>query len=336
MSARSTLFPRFEVGEVAREAMAGLRASLDEDVLRRLQQYEPALQAEQVAHIRNFVEDAIILTLPLTTHSVETLIRPVMHFVHWAVFVVGCELDAAAIFDRDLVETYVREALPVERTAGTRRNYRAWIFRVAEAVNPNKNPRSPMPLNQKTMEVPYSSDEMADLDRWAAGQPTPHGRESAAILIALGAGAGLTSVEIAQLTASAVSVLPEGLVQIQVTVNGVPKRRVVVSAEFENIVAAHVAMLAPEKFVFLPARERNTNDVVSAFVGRTYRPAGWLPVTVRRLRNTWLVTQMTNRVDVLTLMETAGLLSLESISRLAQFVPRPSEDDRAAQLRGVL
>jgi hypothetical protein len=37
---------------------------------------------------------------------------------------------------------------------------------------------------------------------------------------------------------------------------------------------------------------------------------------------------------VFTLMEAAGLQSLESISRLAIFVPRPSDDDRTAQLRG--
>jgi hypothetical protein len=37
-----------------------------------------------------------------------------------------------------------------------------------------------------------------------------------------------------------------------------------------------------------------------------------------------------------SLMEAAGLLSLESISRLAQFVPRLTSDNRDAQLRGEL
>jgi len=55
-----------------------------------------------------------------------------MSFVHWSVFVVGCELDAEIIFDRDLIDTYVREALPANLVPGTRRNYRAWILRVAE------------------------------------------------------------------------------------------------------------------------------------------------------------------------------------------------------------
>jgi len=43
-----------------------------------------------------------------------------------------------------------------------------------------------------------------------------------------------------------------------------------------------------------------------------------------------------NRTDVFTLMEAAGLQSLESISKLAKYVPRLSETDRDAQLRGAL
>ncbi|MCY7287249.1 MAG: hypothetical protein LH624_03110, partial [Cryobacterium sp.] len=87
-------------------------------------------------------------------------------------------------------------------------------------------------------------------------------------------------------------------------------------------------------FVFLPKRTRAENDIVSAFVARSSTPAGSPTIRARRLRNTWLVDLMTDRVDVFTLMEAAGLQSLESISRLAIFVPRPSATDRAAQLRG--
>jgi hypothetical protein len=289
-----------------------------------------------VAFIRQFVSDSIALALPLTAYSVETLMGPVMRFVHWSVFVVGCELDAKIIFDRNLIDTYVREALPDDFAPGTRRNYRAWILRVAEVVNPDKTPHIPIPLNSKSMEIPYSEADIVALDRWAAGQPTEYRSVGAATLVALGAGAGLTSIEIAHLKSDSVTIHGNGTVEIEVTVAGEFKRRVVVTSEFEDIIAAQVKMLPSDKFVFLPKRSRVENDVVSAFVSRTVRPAGSLTVTVRRLRNTWLVNQMTNRTDVLTLMEAAGLQSLESISRLAQFVPRPVADDRDAQLRGEL
>jgi hypothetical protein len=336
VTARTTLQLGTAVAESARQAMEEIRSRINDDIVRKLTEYAPSLPSEDVEVIRPFVADSIALALPLTAYSVETLLGPVMKFVHWAVFVVGCELDALIIFDRELIETYVREVLPKELAPGTRRNYRAWIFRVAEVVNPNKNPRLPMPLNQKDMGTPYVESDIVGLDRWAAGQSTPYRRSNAATLVALGAGAGLSSIEIVHLTRNAVTVRADGSVELTVVVDGIFKRKVIVSAEFEDIITTQVADLEPDVFVFLPRRNRTENDVVSAFVAKTLHPRGTPTVTVRRLRNTWLVTQMVNRVDVLTLMEAAGLQSLESISRLAKFVPRPTADQRDAQLRGTL
>ena len=334
--ARTTLRPGVEVDESAAASMNALRARVDARALAKIRDYDPGLPAGNVDAIRSFISDSLTLALPLTAYSVETLLGPVTYFVHWAVFVVGCDLDAQVIFDRELVETYVREVLPPDLAPGTRRNYRAWITRVAEVVNPNKNPRAPMPLNEKSMQSPYTDDEVVALDRWAAGQPTPYRRQGAAMLVALGAGAGLSSIEIVQVTRDAVTLRDNGIVEIKVVGKGKPDRRVIVSAQFEAVVADQLEGLTGDAFVFLPKRGRSENDVVSAFVGRTTRPPGTPHITVRKLRNTWFVTQMVNRVDVLTLMEAAGLQSLESISRLAKFVPRPSGDDRDAQLRGAL
>gem|GEM_PF-558771 len=334
--ARATLRQGVPVPERSTEAMAAIRAKLDADARRTLENYVPPLPAADVATIRDFVNDAIALALPQTAYTVETLQGPVMRFVHWAVFVVGCELDADLIFDLDLVEVYVRDALPASLVSGTRRNYRAWILRVAEVVNPKKNPQKPIPLNSKGMQEPYTSGEMVALNRWASGQNTEYRRTGAAVLIALGAGAGLTASEIVNLRRSAVTVHDNGAVELNVTVGSEQKRRIVMLAQFEDVIATQAVLLPADGFVFAPHRGRVQNDMVSAFVGRTLRPAGSVTVTSRRLRNTWLVTQLTNRVDVVTLMHAAGLQSLETISRLAQFVPSPTVAECDAQLRGAL
>lgn len=334
--ARVTLSAGGGVDKAAVAAMDLVRSGLEEDVSKKFRQYVPALPAAHVAMIRKFVDDAVSLALPMTVYSAETLLRPVMHFVYWAVFVVGCELDASIIFDRALVDTYVREALPKELTAGTRSNYRSWIFRVAEVVHPDKNPRQPMPLNRKGMATPYSLEEIMTLDRWAAGQSTPYRRSNAATLVALGAGAGLSSIEIAHLTRGSVAVRHDGSVQVCVEGAAPKSRLVTVSGEFEEILAKQVQSLDNDQFVFLPKRSRTENDVVSAFVARTLVPKGTPHVTTQRLRNTWIVTQLTNRVDVLTLMNAAGVVSLETFSRLARFVPVLAVEERDAQLRGTL
>lgn len=318
--------------EESRAALAAARAAMPPATAKRMADYEPELPAEHAKVIRRFVEDAVALTLPQTSYSVETLLGPCMHFAYWAVFVVGADLDATIIFDRELIEHYVREAKSgIE--PGTRRNYRAWLFRVAEAVNPEANPRNPMPLNERTLETPYTEDERADLDRWAAGQGTPYMRRGATVLIALCAGAGLTSTEIATLRRESVVVSPDRVVTISVTNEG-RVRTVPVAARYEKSLAKAIKDLPGESFVFLPKRASTENDVVSAFVSRSSRPDGTPTVRARRLRNTWLVQHLTNRVDVSTLMQAAGLQSLESISRLASFVPQLSDDARTAQLRG--
>jgi hypothetical protein len=334
--ARTTLQSTSAPSADAVAAMDEMRAATDEGALARLASYVSPLPEANAALIRQFVADAITLTLPQTPYTVGALLGPVTLFVYWAVFVVGCDQDVEIIFDRDLIESYVRDELPAHYSDGTRRNHRAWITRVAEAVNPNKNPRPPMPLNARSMKTPYTDDEVIALHRWSAGQRTAYLRNNAAVLVALGIGADLTSAEIAQLNGDAVTVHEDGMVEVDVIVKGEFKRRIVVTSRFEYILADHMTTVKPGAFVFLPKRTRTENDVVSSFVARTSRPKGTPQVSVQKMRNTWFVTHMTNRVDVLTLMEAAGLQSLETISKLAIFVARPTSDDRDAQLRGSL
>jgi len=333
LAAARTTLRGGEVSADAQAAMASIRAAMPAAAVKTMTLYEPNLPAEYVAKIRTFVEDAVAMALPRTSYSAKALLSPAMHFTYWAVFVAGAERNATAVFQRELIEYYVRETMG-NLKEGTRRNNRAWLFRVAEAVNPETNPRNPMPLNQRGMDTPYSSGELDILDGWAAGQGTTYSRRAATTLVALGAGAGLSSREIALLRNDAVTIGADRSVTIDITDEGCP-RHIPVAARYERALAKAVKDMPGERFVFLPHRTRTENDVVSSFVARTSRPTGTPTVSVQRLRNTWLVQQMTNRVDVLTLMEAAGLKSLESISRLASFVPRPSDAERAAQLRGV-
>lgn len=333
MSLRGT-----EESDESREAMALVRAQLSADAADKLTTYRPDLPAEHVALIRTFVENAVAVALPLTKYSVEVLMRPCMAFVYWAVFVVGCPQDATVVFDRELIEHYIHSVRPrqgdkTELADGTLRNYRAWILRVAEAVNPEQNPRNPRPLNGRGMDEPYDDDDHFGLDRWAAGQNSPYMRQAARTLIALGAGAGLSASEITHLRRESVSI-DAGVITIDVVSEKQP-RQVTLLAKYEGSLAEDLADVPEHAFVFLPNRTRTKNDVVSAFVARSVTPPGSLTVRAQRLRNTWLVTHMRNRVDVYTLMQAAGLKSLESISRLAVFVPRPSTDARIAQLRGT-
>lgn len=336
-AARMTLRDK-DAGATSRAAMESIRAQLPTDAARKMAAYQADLPARQVAVIREFVENAVAVALPQNSYSVETLMRPCMAFVYWAVFVVGCPQDATVVFDRELVEQYIhttqRRSDGTALADGTLRNYRAWILRVAEAVNPEQNPRNPRPLNGRGMDEPYDDDEHVALDRWASGQNTAYMRQGARTLIALGAGGGLSATEITHLRRESVTIEDNGSITIDIPSEKVA-RQVVLVAKYETRLAKALKQVPPGAFVFFPNRTRTENDVVSSFVGRSVTPPGSPTVRAQRLRNTWLVTHMRNRVDVYTLMQASGLKSLESISRLAIYVPRPSNEARAAQLRGT-
>ena len=98
--------------EQSRAAMAAARRAMPAATAQKMADYHPELPTEQVTVIRSFVEDAVALTLPQTSYSVETLLSSSMHFIYWAVFVVGAELNAGIVFNRELIEHYVRDNLP--------------------------------------------------------------------------------------------------------------------------------------------------------------------------------------------------------------------------------
>lgn len=320
-------------------ALADVRAAMPRDAAARMAAYRPQLPAEQEGEVPGFVERCVALALPHSAYTVEVLMRPCLAFVLWAVFVVGAPLDARVVFDRELIERYIRSGLVNEHGVpladGTLRNYRAWILRVAEVVNPVGNPRQTLPLNSRGMDEPYDDDEQDALKRWATGQGTVYMRRAAQTLIALGAGAGLSSGEIVLVKREDVAVTDSSAVVVTVRgTDGEPMREVVVAGKHEKRLVKLLRDVPTGAFVFLPQRTRTENDVVSAFVARSSTPHGTPTIKARRLRNTWLVERITDRVDVFTLMEAAGLQSLESISRLAVFVPRPDESTRTEQLRG--
>lgn len=157
------------------------------------------------------------------------------------------------------------------------------------------------PLNARGMDEPYDAEEQVAPNRWAVGQGTPYMRQAASVLIALSAGAGLSSGDIALLRTESLRVAENGVVIITVT-DGDCVRQVVVVAKYEKRIVRALKKSPEGAFVFLPKLTRSENDVVSAFVARSSRPPGSPTIRARRLRNTWLVHHLTNRVDVFTLM----------------------------------
>ena len=56
--------------------------------------------------------------------------------------------------------------------------------------------------------------------------------------------------------------------------------------------------------------------------------------SARSLRNTWLVARLTEGTPVPTLLDAAGVESIEALKAFLPYVPQPTPEERAATLRG--
>jgi hypothetical protein len=138
-------------------------------------------------------------------------------------------------------------------------------------VNPEANPHNPMPLNQRALDTPYTNEELTLLGGRAAGQGTAYSRRAATTLIALGAGACLSSREIVFLRNDAVTIGDDRSITINITGGGSP-RQIPVAARYEKTLTKAMKGMPGERFVFLPQRTSTENDVVSAFVAALQGP----------------------------------------------------------------
>jgi hypothetical protein len=190
----------------------------------------------------------------------------------------------------------------------------------------------PLPLSDRDVFTPYAPSEMTALWAAAGAQSTPGRCRDARVLIALGAGAGLSASEIAQVRAH--DVRPAGAAVV-VSVRGPAQRLVVVRRAFEHTLAdaAHqhtgriVYLLAPGRF----ARP----GVVSSVAGGLAAPEKCPRISTRRLRASWLVELAGTRVPLPVLAAAAGITDLRALTRLLRFLHQPDVDDAADLLRDL-
>ncbi|MFD0164934.1 hypothetical protein ACFVJH_12335 [Streptomyces decoyicus] len=93
----------------------------------------------------------------------------------------------------------------------------------------------PVPISGRDVHAPYTPAELAALWQAAGDQNTPERCRDARILLALGAGAGLTAAEIAQVRAH--DVRPAGAAVVVAARGRTQRRMVIVRRAFEHTLA---------------------------------------------------------------------------------------------------
>ena len=300
-----------------------------EDVKGADRAFEPEIDTTVWLAVRDFVTAAVSDCEGKTPYSASVLHGAATHLSAWAWQSAGLPLEREVIFHRDTIARFIATGASHWKPAG-RGNLRSQLLRMAEVLlNRSMSLRRLGALPPSEAARPYSEKELISLRNWASSQSTAFRRTNAAVLLALGAGAGLSASEIGQLRIGEIHVDPVGVV---VHVSGERARAVPVMRRWETVLIERAASLPSESFAF---RENHTVDypnLISSFVTRS----GTMRVrpTSQRLRATWIVHHLAAGIPVVQLMLASGVESLEAFTRYVKFVPEVDQTTTRFTLRG--
>lgn len=304
--------------------------SLPEEVTLQLRTQKPGsrpMDPAKWAHIRAFVTDSVALALPQTPYAARVLTSTATRYVDWAVFGQRLPLRAEVLWRRELINEWALDET-LGLSEGTRRNYRKYLARIADAVEIEPAQYAFTAINRKGSEAPYTSAEMAAFREWAANQPAALKRRRGVLMLVLCAGAGLSSSEVGQVCPEHVLVSERG---IMIDVPGNQPRLVPLLAEWDEWMLAILEQDPPAGAPLWGAtRRKDKSNLLSSFVENAagHGPRG------DRLRHTWIVTHLTRRAPMKEFFLAAGVRKMEHLGRLLEFVPPLTGDDYLQALRG--
>ena len=235
-------------------------------------------------------------------------------------------LDPEVVLDPDMVERFVTETVPHDRSAST---YRSDLRRIGIALT-RKAPWESQPAGLARREVadPYTSIELEQLKVDALAQATRLRRRAARAVLALGAGAGLDGRWVGRVAGG--DVVKVGTA-VLVKVGERSAREVPVLATWEEEVL-DLATSAGTQFL-IGGRSLAPNRV-SDLIYRLEVPRDHPKLSPARLRSTWLVTHLTMGTRLPELARAAGLRGVFVLSDLLPHVA-PFDDESAIEmLRG--
>jgi len=285
-----------------------------------VESFRPELNTKAWAHIEVFVRAVVDEVEPRVAYTETALLSTLSRYVAWCIDS-GAELKREHIFARRMIGYGVDHAFR-SMSEASRGNMRSQLLRASEVLLDRSMdlPKLP-PMTAADAAAPYIAPELVGFRNWARWQGTANGRQSAMAMIALGAGAGLTTRELAGVHPADITI--DELGAIVCVRQGRPRAIPLLSA-WNGMLDEALAHADATKPMFRTGHETFYPNIVTNFVARS---AGvQLKPQMQRLRATWLVTHLRNSTPLTALLPAAGITSFESLSRYIRFLPGISDE----------
>jgi integrase len=293
--------PDWDDGEPARGSVTG-----------RIDRFRPEnVPPDAWARIEELVRRCVAAAAGASPAGAGGLLSTFTQFVLWADRN-GTPLTDERLLGPDLIEEFTRSP-NTHLKRGTRQNYRSDLRRIGSAVlGPPLYPQRVPAIRESDPDQPYTPAEVDAFYGKAVGQRTERLRTNLVVLLALGAGGGLTSRELLSVTGGDVH-CGDGLVCIDVPGNRA--RRVALLARWAPIVAERAGEVGPRP-MFRPERSGPARHDISKVVSQA-KLDGLPLLTSQRLRITWIVHHLASGTP---LADAAGVTA-PSLAKYALWVP---------------
>ena len=304
----------------SRAAVARARAEIESEPKRRdlapnlaavIENHQPADQSGRPMElIRPFLQAAITASSLTGQESVRKYCTHLTEIARYAI-TRGVPLTVETVLTSSFIDEFVRVEM-AELGDHLRAERRRRLLTLARSANPGPDvPARLTPISHSAVKPCYTPVELAVIARVCLVQPTEARRRDLSCVVALGAGAGLDSVDLRDLLTDDVEDL--GARGIRVTVHGPRPRVVPVRAHFESLLRTAVAG-RPHEELLLGQKQDRRNTAARA----TERAAlhNVPHIEPARLRATWLADLMTDPIPLAVILQAAGLKSARTLSEL--------------------
>ncbi|WP_454728186.1 site-specific integrase [Cellulosimicrobium protaetiae] len=294
----------------------------------RVRAYTPySIRADFWAPVAEFTRAVALDLHPSEPRRATESMRTLSQFVVWA-HRQGHPLDREAMLSPDVVERYIAVGC-THLAESSRATRRADLRRYSTALT-RRAPWAPLPhqLRAEYTIVPYTPAEVSRLLEVAAQQRTASRRRRLTALLALGLGAGLYPRE-------ARDAMTDDLVErhghLCLVVHSDHPRTIPISPPYD-VTLAQIKEDDPGATILGFVAKDWDRGPLGHMLEHIERPPDCPDLKTYRLRATWMLAHLDNRVHLNALSQMAGVTSWKSFSHVMKFMPQPDEAELVAEV----
>ncbi|QEE62452.1 phage integrase family protein [Salinibacterium sp. dk2585] len=294
-----------------------------------IEDYTPMLPRRFWNDVAEFTRSATTDFAPRTEREARRVMSAVARLAIWTTDVACLPLERHIVFDGRHIDRYILHGAPTSNDYGLRRRRLQLMNVAAELHEFDEARRDAGATPPRQVYAPYTAAEVVRFRSQGSTRTTVLRRHNWMVLMALGAGCGLTTPEICGVTVTDINTASG---TTRVSVGGKHARTVVCLAEWEEEIASLVTSTLVRDYLFVASTGLPRTAIqVKGFIHDAAN--GRERFTVERLRSTWIVGHLQHGVPPVELINALGMTTFATLQRFIPYIAGLDEEERTILFR---